>query len=264
MVSPLTVIVPAYNEAATIEPLLDAVAAAPCIKQIVVVDDGSTDGTAAAIERWMLRCGGDVELIRHRVNRGKGAAIRTGLDRARGEVVLIQDADLEYDPGDYPTLIGPILSGRAEVVFGSRYLRPGNPLPWTANRLCVHLLNGIVRVLYRRRITDEATCYKALRVELLRRMDLRCERFEFCPEVTAKACLLGVRIVEVPVRYSPRSRLDGKKIRWWDGVEAIATLVRWRLARFEPVEARSPRRTDTTPPRLIAGDGLGLGGKADV
>lgn len=260
MVATLTVIVPAYNEAATIEAILDAVAAAPCRKQVVVVDDGSTDQTAAAVERWIEGRGGEIELIRHRENRGKGAAIRTGLGRARGEVVLVQDADLEYDPGDFPSLIDPILSGRADVVFGSRYLRPARPLPWTANRLCVLLLNGIVRLLYRRKITDEATCYKALRTELLRRMDLKCERFEFCPEVTAKACLLGLSIMEVPVSYSPRTRRDGKKIRWWDGVEAIATLVRWRLSRFNPLDAPLRPLDHVPSSRLIAGDSLTLGG----
>ncbi len=258
----LTVIVPAYNEATTIKRLLDAVAAVPCGKQIVVVDDGSTDGTAAAIDGWTRCHGGEIEIdqVRHRINRGKGAAIRTGLTLARGEVVLIQDADLEYDPEDYPALIGPILSGDAEIVFGSRYLRTDNSLPWSLNRLCVLLLNGIVLVLYRRKLTDEATCYKAFRTVLLRRMDLRCERFEFCPEVIAKACFMGIGIVEVPVKYLPRSHHDGKKIRWWDGVEAIATLIRWRLTRFEPIKVPNTLQTGKTPSQLICGDGLDLGG----
>ncbi|MFQ5730906.1 MAG: glycosyltransferase family 2 protein [Planctomycetaceae bacterium] len=243
----LTVIIPAYNEAATIVPLLEKVAAAAYEKQIVVVDDGSRDGTPALVEDWRtgLQDPVRVELLAHEINRGKGAAIRTGLAAARGEVTLIQDADLEYDPDDYPRLVGPILTGEAEVVYGSRYLSKANYLPWTANRLCVHLLNGLVRVLYRQRITDEATCYKVFRTDLLRRIDLRCERFEFCPEVTAKVSRLGVRIREVPIRYHPRFADEGKKIGWRDGVEAVWTLLRWRFRRWRPQTIE--RTPDSSP-----------------
>ena len=235
----LTVIIPAYNEEATIGEVLGAVVASPFSKQVVVVDDGSSDGTAAAIDRWIDRAGPagpgyTVEVVRHPSNRGKGAAIRSGLARARCPIALVQDADLEYDPGDYPALIGPILSGEADVVYGSRYLHPDRCLPWTPNRACVALLNAMVRAFYGYRITDEATCYKAFRTDDLRRMDLRCDRFEFCPEVTAKACRMGLRLLEVPVRYAPRGHREGKKIGWKDGVEAIATLVRWRFAPFRP------------------------------
>jgi dolichol-phosphate mannosyltransferase len=236
----LTVVIPAYNEAQTIGRLLDAVVAAPYVKQIVVVDDGSTDGTADALEQWGLRSGRAIEVVRHPTNRGKGAAIRSGLARARGEVTIIQDADLEYDPAEYSRLIEPILRGDANVVYGSRYLRPVGPLPWGPNRLCVMLLNLMVRILYGRNLTDEATCYKALRTELLRRLDLRCERFEFCPEVTAKLCRMGVRIHEVPIAYTPRTQIEGKKIRWSDGVEAVATLLRWRLVPFRPSAEADP------------------------
>jgi glycosyltransferase involved in cell wall biosynthesis len=244
----LTIIVPAFNEAAAIAELLPRVTDAPFEKQIVIVDDGSTDGTVAAVEEWRAsRESGDaVELLGHAANRGKGAAIRTGLATATGDVVLIQDADLEYDPRDYPRLIEPILRGEADVVYGSRYLRRENRLPWTANRLCVHLLNLMVRVLYCRKITDEATCYKAFRADVLRRMDLRCERFEFCPEATAKVCRMGLRIHEVPIRYDPRTVREGKKIRWRDGIEAIWTLLYWRFARFSPrdVESMEPVTED--------------------
>lgn len=231
---PLTVIIPCYNEARSIATLLDAVAGSAYRKQIVVVDDASTDGTAAALEGWRASAGVAIDVLRHPANRGKGAAIRTGLSAARGAICLIQDADLEYDPSDYPSLIEPILAGRADVVYGSRYLKPEARLPMTPNRACVHLLNLMVRVLYGQKISDEATCYKAFRTDLLRQMDLRCERFEFCPEVTAKACRMGLTIREVPIRYRPRSVLEGKKIRWKDGVEAIATLFRWRFASFRP------------------------------
>ena len=229
----LTVIIPVYNEVMTVGPLLDAVLAAPYEKQVIVVDDGSTDGTGEALALWRTRSVRPIELVTHPTNRGKGAAIRTALVHARGRVVLIQDADLEYDPSQYPIVVEPILDGRADAVYGSRYLMSDGQLPWTLNRVCVVFLNATVRLLYGYRLTDEATCYKAFRGEILARMDLHCQRFEFCPEVTAKACRMGVRLLEVPIRYKPRSRDEGKKIRWQDGVEAITTLFRWRFAKFE-------------------------------
>jgi dolichol-phosphate mannosyltransferase len=248
----LSVIVPVYNEAVTIAELLDRVLAVACRKQLVIVDDGSTDATRAVVDDWRSRQGSadKVQLLTHPVNRGKGAAIRTGLAGVRGDVVLIQDADLEYEPADYLRLIEPILVGEADVVFGSRYLSGENHLPWTANRLCVHLLNSMVRMLYGQRITDEATCYKAFRTDVLRRLDLQCERFEFCPEVTAKVCRMGIRIHEVPIRYHPRTVSEGKKIRWRDGVEAISTLLYWRFARFRPTDL--PQRSARTSGTLIS------------
>lgn len=225
----LSVIIPVYNESATVAALLDRVADSSYDPQIVVVDDGSTDGTVEAIRRWQERRGKAIDFLVHPKNRGKGAAIRTAIEAVRGRVTIIQDADLEYDPNDYPLLVEPILTGTVEVVYGSRYLLRGNYLPWTANRICVHLLNWMVLLLYGRWITDEATCYKAFRSDLLEEMKLECERFEFCPEATAKACRLGKRIVEAPIRYFPRYRSEGKKIRWWDGVEAVWTLLKWRV-----------------------------------
>jgi glycosyltransferase involved in cell wall biosynthesis len=230
----LSVIIPAYNEAATIAEVLDAVMSAPFAKQVIVVDDGSRDGTLEALRAWLVSGRGDVEVVCHPRNLGKGASIRTGLARCRGEVTLVQDADLEYDPGDYPKLVDPILRRDADAVYGSRYLEPSGPVLRSPHLLCVRFLNLMVRLLYGFRTTDEATCYKAFRTDLLRRMDLRCMRFEFCPEVTAKACLMGLEIREVPVRYRPRSYAQGKKIGWWDGIEAIATLLRWRFVRFRP------------------------------
>jgi dolichol-phosphate mannosyltransferase len=233
----LTVIVPAYDEAPTIGELLNAIAAAPYDKQVIVVDDGSNDGTWQAAHSWRLATGQPLELVRHRGNRGKGAAIRTGLAHACGDVVLIQDADLEYDPSDYPRIVGPILAGESDIVYGSRYLSSRRDLPWTLNRVCVVLLNYMVRGLFGVRLTDEATCYKAFRTELLRRMELRCEKFDFCPEVTAKAARMGIAIREVPISYVPRTRGEGKKIQWKDGVHAIATLLRWRIVPFHPLDA---------------------------
>jgi glycosyltransferase involved in cell wall biosynthesis len=219
-----SVIIPVYNERETIAETIARVRASPVEKEIIVVDDASTDGTPEALEA--LR-GPDLKVVRQPQNRGKGAAIRRGLEEAEGEVVLIQDADLEYDPADYPKLLGPIEEGRAEVVYGTRapefrgMRAPHRAFNWAAARLA--------NLLYRAGITDEATCYKVFRTELIKSLPLRCERFEFCPEVTARVRKRGIRIHEVPVSYQARSIGAGKKIRWWDGVEALWTLVKYRF-----------------------------------
>jgi dolichol-phosphate mannosyltransferase len=227
-VAVLSVVIPVYNEVRTIDELLRRVLAAPYEKQVIVVDDGSTDGTTEVLEKWEGHP--QLLLLQHSKNRGKGAAIRTGLDHADCRYTIVQDADLEYDPDDYPAVIEPLLSGEAKVVYGSRYIRraDGPRRRWSLSRCAVLALNVCVRLLYGVRLTDEATCYKAFPTAMLRTMDLECERFEFCPEVTAKTCRLGVPILEVPIRYDARSRRAGKKIRWTDGVEALATLWRWR------------------------------------
>ncbi len=163
-------------------------------------------------------------------NRGKGAAIRRGLQAASGDYVLIQDADLEYDPADYPILLAPVHEEGARIVYGSRFLEhawpPGMQWPnWLINRVLCRMANA----LYASRITDEASCFKLFRADVLRSFDLQCERFEFCPEVTAKAGLQGIPIVEVPIRYQARTAEMGKKIRWTDGIVALWTLMRWRF-----------------------------------
>jgi len=237
----LTVIVPVYNEAATVDALLTRVHAAPYDKQVIVVDDGSSDETPRRLATWSARPG--VELVRHATNRGKGAAIRTALARAAGRFTIVQDADLEYDPGDYPHLIEPLLASEADVVYGSRYLRRGTlrRAGRLRYRLGLFVLNSAVWWWYGRRLSDEATCYKALATDVLQRMQLVCERFEFCPEVTAKACRLGLSIKEVPIHYDARSVQAGKKIRLRDGLEALRTLWRWR--RWEPTHVAAGVRT---------------------
>jgi glycosyltransferase involved in cell wall biosynthesis len=234
----LSVVIPVYNEAATIVALLDKVFATSISKQVIVVDDGSSDQTVALIEDWRARnTANEIELLAHAVNRGKGAAIRTGIAAVRGAVTIVQDADLEYDPADYDALVAPIMAGEAEVVFGSRYTNRENYLPWTPNRICVHLLNFMVWLLYGQRTSDEATCYKVLRSTILPRLDLQCQRFEFCPELTAKVCRLGLKIHELPIRFHRRTHQEGKKIGWRDGVQAIHSLIYWRFARFCPPDA---------------------------
>lgn len=223
----LTVIVPVYNEVNTLETILKRVYDSPVDKQIIVVDDGSTDGTAELL-RQLAECE-PLEAHFHKTNRGKGRAIRTALQFAKGVYTIIQDGDLEYDPQDYPKLIQPLLAGEADVVYGSRYLNRDNDFSgrWRFD-LGVKLLNFVVWLLYRNKISDEATCYKVFRTEELRSMELECERFEFCPEVTAKTSKMRLRLFEVPIRYVSRSSCDGKKLRLMDGYCAVKSLWRYR------------------------------------
>jgi dolichol-phosphate mannosyltransferase len=239
----ISILIPVYNEFRTFPQVLARVRAAPlppgCSREIVVVDDGSTDGTA----QFLRESAGAAGVIAHRVerNRGKGAAIRAGVELATGDVILIQDGDLEYDPNDYARLLEPILRGQAEVVYGSRFLGAPVGMAWK-NRLANRILTVAANLLYRAGITDEATAYKAFRTPVLRGIRLECRRFEFCPEVTAKARRLGYRIAEVPIGYNARGIAEGKKIRARDGFAALWTLVRYRFVRRSALTAR-PRRS---------------------
>ena len=225
----ISVIVPAYNEAATIGRLLRAIYEKnPGLDlEVIVVDDGSQDGTEAAIHAAGLP---KVRFFKHAVNQGKGAAIRTGLAAATGEIVLIQDADLEYDPADYAPVIEPIQSGRADVVYGSRFLKKDNPvISWTYY-FGGRFLSWWTNLLFGSRVTDEPTCYKAFKTDLLRSLNLTCTGFEFCPEATGKLLRRGIPIVEVPISYRPRTLKEGKKIRWHHALEHMWILwtIRWR------------------------------------
>jgi glycosyltransferase involved in cell wall biosynthesis len=223
----LSVIVPVFDERNTVVEIVRRMRAVdlPVELEIVIVDDGSTDGT-----RDVLRQLGDstVRVISHDVNRGKGAAIRSGLAHVSGDLVLVQDADLEYDPEDWPKLLTPILRGKARVVYGSRFTGERRNmlfLHWVGNRF----LSLVTNVLYNTTLSDMETCYKLFDRALLDSITLRAQRFEFEPEVTAKILRRGIRIYEVPISYTGREFDEGKKITWRDGFVALWTLVKYRF-----------------------------------
>ncbi len=223
----LSVIIPVYNEIRTIEAILRRVKAVDIAKEIIIVDDGSTDGTREFLHSMENEKG--FKVLFHAGNKGKGGAIRTAIPYVSGDIIIIQDADLEYDPQDYHKVIAPIIEGRASVVYGSRYSRLENYVPFTRYMMGVLLLTAMANVLFGARITDEATCYKAFRADVLKSLPLKCVRFEFCPEVTAKVRKRGYRITEVPISFHSRNVKEGKKIGWKDGLEAVLVLIKYRF-----------------------------------
>ncbi|MDT8367880.1 MAG: glycosyltransferase family 2 protein [Longimicrobiales bacterium] len=258
----VSVVIPCYNELATVETLLRAVRAVRLNFEVIVVDDGSTDGTRELLAR--LEEEGVIDtLVFHPVNRGKGAALRTGFDHAGGDVVVVQDADLEYDPAEIPLLLAPILEGKADAVYGSRFL---GGLPhrvlyfWhsVGNRLLTLLSNVFTDI----NLTDMETCYKMVRRELLQALPLTSERFGIEPELTARLAQARARIYELPISYDGRSYAEGKKIGWRDGVEAFWCIVKfnllspdapeWRAPEVPSWEARKGLRATTEPERADA------------
>jgi glycosyltransferase involved in cell wall biosynthesis len=225
----LSVIVPVFNERSTVVEIVRRMRAVelPVEREIVIVDDGSYDGTTDVLTQ--LR-DSTVRVVGHGVNRGKGAAIRTGLENATGDLVLVQDADLEYDPEDWPRLLAPVLKGRARVVYGSRFTGERRNmlfLHWVGNRF----LSLVTNVLYNSTLSDMETCYKLFDRRVLDGIRLQADRFDFEPEFTAKVLRRGIRIYEVPISYAGREPNEGKKITWHDGVIALWTLVKFRFVK---------------------------------
>lgn len=227
----LSVLMPVFNERATLPGLLERIQAVPVQKDILIVDDASTDGSRELLQTQIEGVMPNVRVFYHDRNLGKGAAIRTAIPHATGDFCIVQDGDMEYDPQDYLTILHAFDRPDVSAVYGSRFLNGWPPMR-LPNRLINKLLAWMVRFFFGSPMTDEATCYKAFRTSVLQDMPLTCRRFEFCPEVTAKTLRRGLRIVEVPIAYHARSMADGKKIRWTDGVAAIWTLLKFRFARF--------------------------------
>ena len=239
----LSIIIPVYNEALAISEVLRRVCKAPLPEgfesEVVVVDDGSTDRTIEALRDFLEEHPEYAARVKHHesmINHGKGAALRAGFRIATGDILLVQDGDLEYSPRDYPRLLEPFRDPDVHVVYGSRFTRGAPRGMKLANLLANRLLSTATTLLYGQRITDEATGYKVFRRAVLDRFSLHCRRFEFCPEFTGRALRAGYRIHEVPIDYDPRGILEGKKVRAWDGFVAIWWLVKIRL---------EPRRSAT-------------------
>lgn len=224
MIQKLSIIIPCYNEENTIEKVLQEIERVnlDLIKEIIVVDDGSGPRTKAILEKLENK----YKIIYLPKNFGKGYAVRQGIRQATGDLILIQDADLEYDVNDYPKLIEPVINNGAEIVYGSRFLQENEKSEYY---LGVRALTLLINWLFFSKLTDSATCYKLFRSEHLKSLDLKCKRFEFCPEVTTKLLKKGLKIVEVPINYYPRSVVQGKKIKFRDGIEAAWTIIKYRF-----------------------------------
>ena len=224
----LSIVIPVYNEREWVEELVRRVQLQDFRKELILVDDGSTDGTRDILPR-IQQAWDNVRVLMHEQNQGKGAALRTGFQAARGDIIVIQDADLEYDPGDYPLLLTPIIDGRADVVYGSRFLggphRVLNFHHYIANQGLTFLSNALTNL----NLTDMETCYKIFRREILDGMTLRSDRFGFEPEFTARIAQRGLKVYEVPISYSGRDYDEGKKITWRDGVAALWIIVKSRF-----------------------------------
>ena len=222
----VSVVIPAYDEGRTIREIIERVRAVPIEKEIIVVDDCSTDNTWEELKK--LADEGAIKLFRHQVNRGKGAACRTGLAQVTGDVVIIQDADLEYDPADYPILLDPIMKGRSKVVYGSRFLGPHKAM-YFWHSVGNKMLTLITNVLFDTTLTDMETCYKVFTAEIARSLKLKSNRWGFDPEITAKILKAGNRIYEVPISYTGREFWEGKKISWKDALVVVRSLIKYRF-----------------------------------
>ncbi len=223
----LSVIMPVYNEHATLEEIVRQVLNTGLVHELIIVDDGSTDGSREIMQQWADHP--QIKVILHERNGGKGSAVRTGFQNATGEVLIIQDADLEYDPRDYPRLLQPIEEGRADVVYGSRFIGGPARKIYYFHRVGNQLLTFMANILYNLDLTDMETCYKCFRAEVVRDLTFRARRFDFEPEFTAKVAKRGYRVYEVPIAYYGREYDEGKKITWKDAFPAIWTLIKYRF-----------------------------------
>jgi glycosyltransferase involved in cell wall biosynthesis len=226
----VAVVMPLYNEAATVTKVIQAVLAQPCVQELIVVDDCSRDGSWEVLQK-VAKEDGRIKIFRHDVNQGKGAALRTGFQAATADIALVQDADLEYDPAEYPTLIQPILSGKADVVFGTRFAGGSHRVLYFWHSVGNKFLTTLSNMATNLNLTDMEACYKVFRREVIQKIKLEENRFGFEPEVTAKVAALGVVIFEVPVSYNGRTYAEGKKINWRDGVSALRCILKYNFLR---------------------------------
>ncbi len=220
---------PVYNESATIREIVARVMAVALDIELVIVDDASTDATGTILDQEIAARYPSVKILHHSANRGKAAAIRTAIPHTTGDIITIQDGDLETEPQDLVHLTAPIREGRAEVVYGSRYLAPKEQHLYRTYQLGGRILSWTANLLYGQHITDEPACYKVFRAEILKSIKLEYDRFEFCPEVTAKVSKMGYKIQELPMHYYPRGFAEGKKLHWIDGLKAIWVLLKYRF-----------------------------------
>jgi glycosyltransferase involved in cell wall biosynthesis len=223
----LSVVIPVYNEKATVREILERVRAVNLPKEIIIVDDFSTDGTREILQE--LGSADDLKVVLQARNMGKGAALRAGFEAVTGDIVIIQDADLEYDPAEYPVLVQPILANKADVVYGSRFLSGPHRVLFFWHYLGNKMLTTLSNMMTDLNLTDMETCYKVFRASLLKEIKLREDRFGFEPEFTAKIAKVRCRVYEVPISYSGRDYLEGKKIGWKDGVAAIYFILKYRF-----------------------------------
>ncbi len=225
----LSVIIPCYNEVSSIEAVVDRVQTMEVVNEILIVDDGSTDGTREVLQKIEAQNRDKVRVIYHPHNQGKGAAVITGFKAATSEILLIQDADFEYDPREYPMLLKPIQEGIATVVYGSRFLGGPRKAMNFWNMVANKGLTLATNILYNAILSDMETCYKVFRADVVKNMRIHAKRFEFEPEVTAKVLKQGIRIYEVPISYNGREYHEGKKIKWTDAPIALWTLIKYRF-----------------------------------
>lgn len=224
----LSVIIPTYNEEKTVAQLINKVYGINLTKEIIIVNDGSSDNTYNEIKK-AIHNKNNFKIINNKKNFGKGYSIRNGLEQVKGDIVLIQDADLELDPNDYYELIKPFKEKNAKVVYGSRLLNKNNPIQMTSFYLGARIITFFANLIYRINITDEPVGYKLFKTDIIKSLNLKCERFEFCPEVTAKIARKGIKIYEVPISYHPRSVKEGKKVKFKDGLIAVWTLLKYKI-----------------------------------